>query len=85
MCSNRPPVITALVASRKPWVCSTPTRVLPTVVINGETYNVVLKIVDNQSATDKAPTAAQQLVSDNVSVVLGSYGSGVSIAAGAYL
>lgn len=55
--------------------------VTPTVVINGETYNVVLKIVDNQSATDKAPTAAQQLVSDNVSVVLGSYGSGVSMAA----
>jgi ABC-type branched-chain amino acid transport systems, periplasmic component len=55
--------------------------VTPTVAINGETYNVVLKIVDNQSATDKAPTAAQQLVSDNVSVVLGSYGSGVSMAA----
>jgi branched-chain amino acid transport system substrate-binding protein len=55
--------------------------VTPTVAINGETYNVVLKIVDNQSATDKAPTAAQQLVSDNVSAVLGSYGSGVSMAA----
>lgn len=55
--------------------------VTPTVAINGETYNVVLKIVDNQSTTDKAPTAAQQLVSDNVSVVLGSYGSGVSMAA----
>jgi branched-chain amino acid transport system substrate-binding protein len=55
--------------------------VTPTVAINGETYNVVLKIVDNQSATDKAPTAAQQLVSDKVSVVLGSYGSGVSMAA----
>jgi len=55
--------------------------VTPTVAINGETYNVVLKIVDNQSTTDKAPTAAQQLVSDKVSVVLGSYGSGVSMAA----
>jgi len=55
--------------------------VTPTVAINGETYNVVLKIVDNQSTTDKAPTAAQQLVSDGVSVVLGSYGSGVSMAA----
>jgi branched-chain amino acid transport system substrate-binding protein len=55
--------------------------VTPTVQINGQTYNVALKIVDNQSATDKAPTAAQQLVSDGVSVVLGSYGSGVSMAA----
>jgi len=55
--------------------------VTPTVVINGETYKVALKIVDNQSSTDKAPTAAQQLVSNGVSVVLGSYGSGVSMAA----
>lgn len=55
--------------------------VTPTVEINGETYNVELKIVDNQSSTDKAPTAAQELVSDGVSVVLGSYGSGVSMAA----
>ncbi len=37
--------------------------------------------VDNQSSTDKAVTAAQELVSKKVSVVLGSYGSGVSIAA----
>jgi len=55
--------------------------VTPTVEINGETYNVELKIVDNQSSTDKAPTAAQELVSAGVSVVLGSYGSGVSMAA----
>ena len=37
--------------------------------------------VDNQSSTDKAVTAAQELVSKKVSVVLGSYGSGCSIAA----
>src|SRR5664280_1129435 len=55
--------------------------ITPTVEINGATYSVALKIVDNQSATDKAPTAAEQLVSDGVSVVLGSYGSGVSMAA----
>ena len=36
---------------------------------------------DNQSANDKAPSAAQTLVAAGVSVVLGSYGSGVSIAA----
>jgi len=53
----------------------------PTVEINGETYNVELVIVDNESSTDKAASAANTLVSEGVSVVLGSYGSGVSIAA----
>ncbi|NLF35024.1 MAG: ABC transporter substrate-binding protein, partial [Clostridiales bacterium] len=52
----------------------------PTVEINGETYNVELVPVDNQSSNDKAATAAGQLVSAGVSVALGSYGSGVSIA-----
>ena len=52
----------------------------PTVEIGGTTYNVELVYADNQSSTDKAPSAAQQLVSEGVSVVLGSYGSGVSIA-----
>ena len=54
--------------------------VQPTVDIGGTTYNVELVYADNQSSTDKAPSAAQQLVSEGVSVVLGSYGSGVSIA-----
>ena len=53
----------------------------PTVEIGGETYTVQLEIVDNQSSNEKGPSAAQQLVSAGVSVVLGSYGSGVSIAA----
>ena len=54
----------------------------PTVEIGGETYKVQLEYADNASANDKAPTAAQTLISNGVSVVLGSYGSGVSIAAG---
>ena len=41
-----------------------------------------LVYADNGSSTDKAPTAASQLVSEGVSLVLGSYGSGVSIAGG---
>ena len=53
----------------------------PTVEIGGETYTVELVYADNQSANDKAPSAAQTLVSAGCSVVLGSYGSGVSIAA----
>ena len=56
----------------------------PTVEIGGETYKVELVYVDNGSSTDKAPSAAQQLVSSDVSVVLGSYGSGVSIAGSKY-
>lgn len=54
----------------------------PTVDINGETYKVELVLADNGSSTDKAPTAAADLVSADVSVVLGSYGSGVSMAGG---
>lgn len=53
----------------------------PTVEIGGTEYDVELVIVDNESSNEKGPTAASQLVSEGVSVVLGSYGSGVSIAA----
>lgn len=55
--------------------------VQPTVEIGGETYKVELVNADNQSSTDKAPSAAATLVSAGVSVVLGSYGSSVCIAA----
>lgn len=54
----------------------------PTVEVGGKTYKVELVYADNASSNDKAPSAAQNLVSAGVSVVLGSYGSGVSIAAG---
>jgi branched-chain amino acid transport system substrate-binding protein len=56
----------------------------PTVEVGGETYNVELVYADNGSSTDKAPSAAQQLVAADVAVVLGSYGSGVSIAGSQY-
>jgi branched-chain amino acid transport system substrate-binding protein len=56
-------------------------KLTPTVQIGGEEYQVQLEIVDNESSNDKAVTAASELVSKGVSVVLGSYGSGVSIAA----
>ena len=55
--------------------------VVNTVEIGGKTYEIQLEIVDNESSNDKAPTAAASLVSAKCSVVLGSYGSGVSIAA----
>ena len=56
-------------------------EVCPTVEIGGTEYTVELDIQDNGSSTDKGPSAASKLVSDGVSIVLGSYGSGVSIAA----
>ena len=57
-------------------------KVYPTVKINGETYNVRLVEADNKSDKTEAVTAAQRLISSGASVILGSYGSGVSIAAG---
>jgi branched-chain amino acid transport system substrate-binding protein len=53
----------------------------PTVKIGDTTYNVELVPADNQSSTAIAPSAAQTLVSGGCSLILGSYGSGVSIAA----
>ena len=55
--------------------------VTPTVEVGGKTYNVELVIADNESSNDKAVSAATKLISAGCSVVLGSYGSGVSIAA----
>ncbi len=57
-------------------------QIHPTVTIGGEEYKVELVEVDNKSDKTEAVNAAQKLVSEKVSVVLGSYGSGVSIAAG---
>ena len=54
----------------------------PTVTIGGEEYQVQLVEVDNKSDKTEAVNAAGKLVSEKVSVVIGSYGSGVSIAAG---
>ena len=56
--------------------------VQPTVEIAGETYEVQLEIVDNRTSAENGPSAAAELVNRNVSVVLGSYGSGVSMAGG---
>ncbi len=53
----------------------------PTVQIGGEEYTVELVYADNGSTTDKAPSAAADLVAKDVALVLGSYGSGVSMAA----
>lgn len=57
-------------------------QVKPTVTIGGEEYKVELVISDNKSDKSEAANAASYLVNEGVSVVLGSYGSSVSIAAG---
>ena len=54
----------------------------PTVDIGGETYQVELVYADNGSDSAKAPTAASELVSKDVSLVLGTYGSSSAIAGG---
>ena len=54
----------------------------PTVEIGGTTYDVELAIVDNRTTAENGPSAAAELVNQDVSVVLGSYGSGVSMAGG---
>ena len=56
--------------------------VQPTVEIGGETYQVKLEIVDNRTSAENGPSAAAELVNRGVSIVLGSYGSGVSMAGG---
>lgn len=59
-------------------------KMYPTVEIDGVTYDIKLVEVDNKSDKTEAVSAAQSLISSGVKVVLGSYGSGVSIAAGEF-
>ncbi len=54
----------------------------PTVDVGGTEYTIELLEADNKSDKTEAVTAAQSLISGGVVGVLGSYGSGVSIAAG---
>lgn len=51
------------------------------VVIDGEEYTVVTYLSDNGSLDENAVTAASAIISQGAMVSLGSYGSGVSIAA----
>ena len=54
--------------------------ITPAITLNGEEYTVQLVIADNESSNDRAASAAATLVNAGISVALGSYGSGVSIA-----
>lgn len=55
----------------------------PTVTVDGKEYTIELVIADNKSDKVEAANAGQRLVdSDKVNVVLGSWGSGLSMAAG---
>ena len=59
-------------------------KIYNTIKIGGEDYKVELYEVDNKSDKTEAVNAAQKLIAGKVSAILGSYGSGVSIAAGEY-
>ncbi|MBO4901379.1 MAG: ABC transporter substrate-binding protein [Lachnospiraceae bacterium] len=52
-----------------------------TITIDGEDYKVELYVSDNGSLEENAVTAASNIVGQGALVSLGSYGSGVSIAA----
>jgi len=52
----------------------------PYVDIAGVTHRVVVEQVDNQSSTAHGPAAASELVARGIHIVLGSYGSAVSMA-----
>lgn len=54
----------------------------PTVKIGDDTYTVQLVEMDTKSDKTNAETVAQRLINEKVSIVLGSYTSDVSIAAG---
>jgi len=55
----------------------------PTVTIGGKEYKVELVVADNKSDKVEAANAAQRLVDkDKVNIVLGSWGSSLSMAAG---
>lgn len=56
----------------------------PTVEIGGVEYNIELVYADNGSDAAKAPSAAQLLISNGVSAVVGTYGSSCAIAGGEY-
>ena len=59
-----------------------PETLIPVSYTHLETYQVQLEIVDNRTTAENGPSAAAELMNRNVSIVLGSYGSGVSIAGG---
>ena len=52
----------------------------PTVMVGDTEYTVELVLADNESSNDRAASAASTLINAGAAVVLGSYGSGVSIA-----
>lgn len=56
--------------------------IVPTVELNGTVYSIELVEADNQSDKVAAVTAAEGLIAEGVAGVIGSYGSGVSNAAG---
>ncbi|MFP3042657.1 ABC transporter substrate-binding protein [Treponema primitia] len=58
-------------------------ELFPTIEVGGKTYKVELAIVDNKSDKVEAATAVQRLIDrEKVQVILGSWGSSLSMAGG---
>ncbi len=55
-------------------------EVRPTVELDGVTYDVELNFVDNGSSRELAVAAAEELAESDCAIILGSYGSEVSVA-----
>ncbi len=53
----------------------------PTIKIGSQTYDIELVYADNASSRSQAAEVAEQLLAEDVSIVLGSYGSDCSLAA----
>ncbi|MDR3302591.1 MAG: ABC transporter substrate-binding protein [Spirochaetaceae bacterium] len=54
----------------------------PTVTVGGKEYKVDLIVADNKSDKVEAANAVQRLIDQGAKIILGSWGSGYSIAAG---
>jgi branched-chain amino acid transport system substrate-binding protein len=54
----------------------------PTVTVDGKEYKVDLLVMDNKSDKVEAANAVQRLIDQGAKIILGSWGSGYSIAAG---
>jgi branched-chain amino acid transport system substrate-binding protein len=57
-------------------------KLRPTVTVGGKEYKVQFVLLDNKSDKIEAANAAQRLVGEGVKVILGSWGSSLSMAAG---
>ncbi|MCQ2609434.1 MAG: ABC transporter substrate-binding protein, partial [Lachnospiraceae bacterium] len=64
------------------WGIEYANAIYKTINVGGKEYTIELDVQDNKSTKDEGVKAANKLIGDKVVGIIGSYGSGVSIAAG---